>query len=192
MSPTTCPEMPRGCADSRRVGEVEARSAVKRIAGAIVRMSAVGTKRTRRVRSVMSALRGKAENICSHGAFPVLDPLRKSHLVPHSRYRVAKYPVSQNICCTKPLRGRTGDAVELKDPDALRCRLVDFFQEWSHRPSSGLICGDCRKCRWNGTVATRYSIRARSPLNPICVYGPPWNSREIASSVSGVRRMSAA
>jgi hypothetical protein len=57
--------------------------------------------------------------------------------VPHSRYRVAKYPVSHNTYCTKPLRGRTGDAVELKGPGTLRWRLVDFSQERS--PPSGLI-----------------------------------------------------
>jgi hypothetical protein len=39
-------------------------------------MSGSGTKRTYRVRNVMSAFEGKAENICSHGAFPVLDPER--------------------------------------------------------------------------------------------------------------------
>src|SRR5258707_12040872 len=33
--------------------------------------NSIGTKRTYRVRSVMSAFGGKAENICSHGAFPV-------------------------------------------------------------------------------------------------------------------------
>src|SRR5258707_15553941 len=34
--------------------------------------SADGTKRTCRLHCAMSALRGKAENICSHRAFPVL------------------------------------------------------------------------------------------------------------------------
>src|SRR6266851_8473470 len=63
MSPTTCPEMPRGCADSRCVGEVEARSAVKRIAGAIVRMSPVGTKRTSQWRLLMSALWGWSQPV---------------------------------------------------------------------------------------------------------------------------------
>src|SRR5258706_6471086 len=35
-------------------------------------MSVDGTKRTCRLHRAMSALRGKAENICSQGAFPVL------------------------------------------------------------------------------------------------------------------------
>src|SRR5258706_3569819 len=35
-------------------------------------MSLVGTKRTCRLHRAMSVLRGKAENICSPGAFPVL------------------------------------------------------------------------------------------------------------------------
>src|SRR5712675_2885054 len=35
-------------------------------------MSVSGTKRTCRLHCAMSALRGKAENICSHRAFPVL------------------------------------------------------------------------------------------------------------------------
>ena len=39
-------------------------------------MSAAGTKRTCRLRCAMSALGGKAENICSHGAFPILTHLR--------------------------------------------------------------------------------------------------------------------
>src|SRR5258708_23057233 len=37
--------------------------------------SVVGTKRTCRVCCAMSALRGKAENICSHRSFPVLTQL---------------------------------------------------------------------------------------------------------------------
>src|SRR5258707_1137567 len=41
--------------------------------------SANGTKRTYRVRSVVSAFGGKAEIICSHGVFPVLT--RFGHLL---------------------------------------------------------------------------------------------------------------
>src|SRR5258707_2050810 len=37
--------------------------------------NSIGTKRTCRLRCAMSALRGKAENICSHGAFPILTRL---------------------------------------------------------------------------------------------------------------------
>src|SRR5712672_4510986 len=40
------------------------------------RASAGGTKRTCRPRCATSAFRGKAENICSHRAFPVLTQLR--------------------------------------------------------------------------------------------------------------------
>ncbi len=37
-----------------------------------------GTKRTCQVRSVMSAFRGKAENICSQRVFRILTPTRTS------------------------------------------------------------------------------------------------------------------
>jgi hypothetical protein len=37
-----------------------------------------GTKRTCRLRCVMTAVRGKAENLYSVGAFPFLDPLQTS------------------------------------------------------------------------------------------------------------------
>ena len=48
----------------------------KRKTPALSCKSAVGTKRTCRLCCAMSALRGKAEIICSHGAFPVLTHLR--------------------------------------------------------------------------------------------------------------------
>src|SRR5258706_12875012 len=46
--------------------------------------SANGTKRTYRVRSVVSAFGGKAEIICSHGVFPVLT-LNGHRPIPHAK-----------------------------------------------------------------------------------------------------------
>src|SRR5258708_37809056 len=81
------------------------------------RMSANGgTKRTYGVRSGMSAFGGKAENICSHGAFPILTPgaqdsvlhirmLRRNH--PHGAPALAAIHYSFELIATTILSEET-------------------------------------------------------------------------------------